>query len=86
MSKLSDMLEECHSRVIDETKIKSLLADAFNTTDEEFSTNAISFIIDSIIVGQVSAYEKKSLFSAYGSNVIKTQRIRISKGIDNNSF
>lgn len=67
MSKLSDMLEECHSRVIDETKIKSLLADAFNTTDEEFSTSAISFIIDSIIVGQVSAYERKSLFSAYGS-------------------
>ena len=50
---IPEMLKECYSRVIEETEIKTLLSKAFNTTDEGFLTNAVNFIIYSIILGQV---------------------------------
>ena len=82
MATLHELVEECHSRILNETGIKSLLSDAFKTMDEEFLNNAVSLIINSVILERVSSDEKKILFSAYGS--IGNKKIKANKNEESN--
>ncbi len=66
MSTIKNMLDDCMRRVVEETEIEEFLIMAFNNTDEVFLTDAVVFIINSLILERVSEYERSELLSKYG--------------------
>lgn len=66
MQRIKNMLDECMLSIVNDTDIEDLLIATFENKDEEFLTNAISFIIESLILERTCVYEKKVLLAEYG--------------------